>query len=196
MNCYLFGCNATKYAAIIDPGDDPESIKSAVQRRSAKVKMILLTHGHYDHLGAVAAMKQTYQCPILIHQMDAETLTNPVVNLSAFTGDAIVCPPADQILSDGDRIKLGDLTLEVLHTPGHSQGSVCFKHESLLFDGDVLFKGGIGRTDLPGGSFDELEASILSKIYTLPDDTVIFPGHGDPTNVGFEKKFNPFVRMS
>jgi glyoxylase-like metal-dependent hydrolase (beta-lactamase superfamily II) len=156
--------------------------------------MILITHGHYDHLGAVAEIKSTYNCPILIHWAEKETLTNPTVNLSAFAGENVICPEADQILDDGDKIKLGKLTLEVIHVPGHSEGSICFRCDDFVIGGDLLFRGGVGRTDLPGGSFEELAYSIKNKIYTLPDETIVYSGHGESTTVGYEKKYNPFVR--
>ncbi len=196
VNCYIVGCAATKAAVLIDPAGDAHLIEDAVARLKANVTAILLTHGHYDHLGAVSAMKTKYGCPILIHHLDADCLTNPMLNLSALTGDAIVCPKADRLLEDGDAIVVGDLELKTLHTPGHTRGSVCFVLEKLIFGGDLLFYGSIGRTDLPGGSFEEIENSITRRIYSLPDDWIIYPGHGEPTSVGFEKKHNAFVRSS
>ncbi len=194
INCYLLGCRATREAAIIDPGGDSELIKDKVAERQAIVKMILLTHGHFDHIGALNKIREEYGCPVLIHSADANALTNPMINLSALTGNSIVSSEAEQLLEDGDRILLGKLTLEVLHTPGHTRGGVCFKYDGLLFCGDTLFNSGIGRTDLPGGSMAQLEQSIRDKLFTLPDDTLVLPGHGEPTNIGLEKTVNPFVR--
>ena len=195
INCYLFGCSATRETAIIDPGGDRELIKNKVAERQAIVKMILLTHGHFDHIGALDSIRKEYGCPVLIHSADAKALTNPMINLSALTGNSIVTSEAEQLLQDGDRIQLGRLALEVLHTPGHTRGGVCFRYNGLLFCGDTLFNSGIGRTDLPGGSMTQLEQSIRDKLFTLPDDTVVLPGHGESTSIGVEKKVNPFVRL-
>lgn len=194
MNCYLFGCNVTKEAVIIDPGGDADYIMGVVSEYNASVKAIILTHGHYDHIAAVSELRTDLACPIMIHRGDADALTNPMINLSALSGESIICPPADRILEEGDRISVGNLMLEVIHTPGHTRGGICLKYANLLFVGDVLFNSGIGRTDLPGGSFDQLERSIVSKIYTLPADTVVLPGHGEETTVGYEKQRNPYVR--
>ncbi len=195
INCYLLGCRVTREAAIIDPGGDSELIKDKVAERRAIVKMILLTHGHFDHIGALDNIRKEYGCPVLIHSADANALTNPMINLSALTGNSIVSSEAEQLLEDGDRILLGKLALEVLFTPGHTRGGVCFKYDGLLFCGDTLFNSGIGRTDLPGGNMAQLEQSIRNKLFTLPDDTLVLPGHGESTSIGFEKAVNPFVRL-
>jgi glyoxylase-like metal-dependent hydrolase (beta-lactamase superfamily II) len=139
-------------------------------------------------------IRKEYGCPVLIHSADANALTNPIINLSALTGNNIVSSDAEQLLEDGDRILLGKLTLEVLYTPGHTRGGVCFKYDDLLFCGDTLFSSGIGRTDLPGGNMEQLEQSIRDRLFTLPDDTLVLPGHGESTSIGLEKSVNPFVR--
>lgn len=195
INCYLFGCSATRESAIIDPGGDSELIIQKVAERQSIVKMILLTHGHFDHIGALDRIRREYGCPVFIHAADAGALANPMINLSALTGNSIVSYDAERILQDGDRIELGGLVLEVLHTPGHTRGGVCFRHDGLLFSGDTLFSTGIGRTDLPGGSMAQLERSIRERLYVLPDDTLVLPGHGESTTIGYEKTSNPFVRM-
>jgi hydroxyacylglutathione hydrolase len=195
INCYLLGCRATREAAIIDPGGDSELIEDKVTERQAIVKMILLTHGHFDHIGALDNIRKEYGCPVLIHSADANALTNPMINLSALTGNSVVSSEAERLLEDSDRIQLGKLTLEVLHTPGHTCGGVCFRCDGLLFSGDTLFNSGIGRTDLPGGSMAQLEQSIRNKLFTLPDDTLVLPGHGKSTSIGLEKAVNPFVRL-
>lgn len=196
MNCYLFGCAETNEAVIIDPGGDAPLINAAVEKRKAKIKMILLTHGHYDHIAGLNEVRARYNCPVLIHVADEEALTNPMVNLSALIGTGVRCEPADQILEDGDKIALGKLQIDVLHTPGHTPGGVCYRWEKIVFGGDLIFYDSIGRTDLPGGSFEDLERSIIRKIYVLDDETIIHPGHGESTSVGYEKKFNPFVRLT
>lgn len=196
VNCYLLGCEKTRAAVVIDPAGDAPIIREAIERRRAQVTAILLTHGHYDHLGAVGEITAHFQSPIMIHRLDADCLTNPMINLSALTGDNLVCPPADRLLEEGDAVNFGELSLRVLHTPGHTQGSASFVLDQMVFGGDLLFYGSIGRTDLPGGSFDEIERSIVRKIYVLPDSYIIYPGHGEPTTVGFEKKHNAFVRQS
>jgi hydroxyacylglutathione hydrolase len=195
INCYLLGCSATRETAIIDPGGDSELIISKVAERRAIVKMILLTHGHFDHIGALDKIRKEFGASVSIHSADANALTNPMINLSALTGNGIVSSEAEQLLEDGDRIQLGKLTLEVLYTPGHTRGGVCFKYDGLLFCGDTLFNSGIGRTDLPGGSMTQLERSIRDKLFTLPDDTLVLPGHGESTSIGLEKAVNPFVRL-
>jgi glyoxylase-like metal-dependent hydrolase (beta-lactamase superfamily II) len=194
MNCYLFGSVATHEAVIIDPGADADFIMEAVRERKAVVKAIILTHGHFDHIGALEEVRKEYACPVMIHRDDADALTNPMINLSALTGEPIDCAAAERILNGGDRIDVGDVTLEVIHTPGHTRGGICLKCGSVLFAGDVLFNSGIGRTDLPGGSHHQLERSIMDKLYTLPDDTLVLPGHGEATTVGYEKQTNPYVR--
>lgn len=196
MNCYVFGCSETRDAVIIDPGGDADFIATTVKQINASIKMILLTHGHYDHIAGLRETKKRFNCPVLIHVADEEALTNPMVNLSALTGGNIVCDPADQILDDGDRIAVGKLQVEVIHTPGHTPGGVCFRYGKVVFGGDLLFEGGVGRTDLPGGSYKDLERSIIKRLYVLTDDTVVYPGHGEPTTIGFEKKHNPYVRQS
>lgn len=196
VNCYLLGCEKTRAAVVIDPAGDAPIILATIERRRALVTAILLTHGHYDHLGAVSEIKAYCHAPIMIHRLDAECLTNPMINLSALTGDNLVCPPADRLLEEGDTVAFGEFNLKVLYTPGHTRGSASFVFDQSVFGGDLLFYGSIGRTDLPGGSFDEIERSIVRKIYTLPDDYIVYPGHGEPTTVGFERKHNAFVRHS
>ncbi|MFH2056845.1 MAG: MBL fold metallo-hydrolase [bacterium] len=193
VNCYLLGCRNTNQAMIIDPGDEPEKIAAAVERHTAEVCGILLTHGHYDHIGAVVPLQQVFECPVLIHRAEAEALTNPQANFSAFTGDPIAGTAPDQLLGDNEKVAIGDLKIDVLHTPGHSLGGITLCHNGFAIVGDLIFLMSIGRTDLPGGSFPQLENSIRTRIYTLPDETVLYPGHGEPTTVGFEKRHNQFV---
>ena len=187
-NCYIFGCAETKEAVIIDPGAEDREIKGQVAELGLSPKCVINTHGHGDHIGANSKMG----LPIFIHASDAQCLTNPVKNGSEMIGFPITSPPASRLLENGDTIEVGDLVLEVLHTPGHTQGSICLRFEDVVFTGDTLFAEGVGRTDLPGGSEVELMRSIKEKLFTLPDDTKVYPGHGPATTIGHEKGHNPF----
>ncbi len=193
-NCYLVGCEETLFGAVIDPGGDAADILSAVERHELALKYILLTHAHFDHIGAVAELVQATHALAALHPRDLPLL-------HARGGAALFgifmrpCPDPDIELADGQVIEVGALRFEVLHTPGHTPGHVTFyeAHARAAFDGDVLFMQGIGRTDFPGSSFQQLMNSIRSKLFTLPDDTTIYPGHGPATTVGDEKWNNPFL---
>ena len=152
------------------------------------------THGHLDHISGNAEVKARCNVPLYIHALDRPMLTDATRNLSAFTGEPVLSPDADQTLADGDTLTIGAETLTVLHTPGHTPGSVSFYQSGLLIAGDTLFCGGVGRTDLPGGSEADLLTSIRTKLYSLPDDTTVYSGHGPSTTIGEEKRTNPFVR--
>jgi hydroxyacylglutathione hydrolase len=193
-NCYLVGCEETRLGAVIDPGGDAAEILSAVERRKLALKYILLTHAHFDHIGAVAELVQATHALAALHPYDLPLLR-------ARGGAALFgifmrpCPDPDIELADGQVIEVGTLRLKVLHTPGHTSGHVTFYEAQAraAFDGDVLFQQGIGRTDFPGSSFQQLMDSIRSKLFALPDDTTIYPGHGPATTVGDEKWSNPFL---
>ncbi|MFA5339598.1 MAG: MBL fold metallo-hydrolase [Candidatus Omnitrophota bacterium] len=187
-NCYIFGCAETKEAVIIDPGADDKDIKQQVAELGLSPKCVINTHGHADHIGANSKMG----LPVFIHASDAQCLTNPMKNVSGMIGIPVCSPPASRLLEDGDTIEVGNLVLEVLHTPGHSQGSICLWCEDAVFTGDTLFAEGVGRTDLPGGSEAALMRSIKEKLFTLPDATKVYPGHGPATTIGYEKGHNPF----
>ena len=191
VNCYVVACPKTKHAAVIDPGADSDTILSVIERNNLDVKYILLTHGHPDHIGANTAIKQWSGAPILIHKEDADLLDHPLP-LPFDSEPPVESPPADQFLNDGEKIKVGDISLTVLHTPGHSPGSVSFLFSDRVITGDALFAGTIGRTDLPGGSMPVLIQSIQDKLLVLPDETEVYPGHGPSTTIGQEKEFNPF----
>jgi glyoxylase-like metal-dependent hydrolase (beta-lactamase superfamily II) len=184
-------------ALVIDPGLQPELILDFLAERGLTPAAILNTHGHADHIGGNAALKQAYPAaPLLIGANEARLLTDAQANLSAAFGLPIVSPEADRLLREGDVLDLAGIRLEVLDVPGHSPGHVVFVHRGrpcLVFGGDVLFRGSVGRTDFPGGSFPQLAEGILGKLYPLPDDTVVYPGHGPVTTVGHEKRTNPFV---
>jgi glyoxylase-like metal-dependent hydrolase (beta-lactamase superfamily II) len=180
-------------AAVIDPGDEGDRILAAVARQGLKVVAILNTHGHFDHVGANAALKAATGAEILIHALDAPMLADLASAGRMFGLRVENSPPPDRTLADGDRIQVGNLTLEVIHTPGHTPGGVAFYTDSAVFVGDTLFAGSIGRTDLPGGDFDTLIHSIHSRLFTLDDAVKVYPGHMDPTTIGREKRNNPFV---
>lgn len=192
-NCYLVYCEETKECAVVDPGAEPERIFPEVAEDALKPIAIINTHGHIDHTGANRDIKDHYGAPLYIHAGDNAMLGKiQQLELSLFLG-AKDSPPADHFMNDGDEIKIGNSSLRVLHTPGHSPGSVSLLGDGFLLSGDTLFMEGLGRTDLPGGSQKQLEKSIREKIMTLPVDTVVLPGHGPRTTVGQERVNNPFL---
>ena len=193
-NCYILGCENTKEAVVIDPGDDGDQILMALAKSELKVKYLINTHGHFDHVGANKSMKEATHAEIGIHPDDAPMLMELSKSASMFGLSAENSPPPDILLNHGDHLSFGDITLEVIHTPGHSMGGICLYTKGYLFAGDTLFKSSIGRTDLPGGNYDTLIASIRTKLFGLPDDTIVYTGHGPETSIGDEKRMNPFLR--
>ena len=187
-NCYLVADAVTREACLIDPGWDPEPIKKHIIKDGLSLKFIINTHGHGDHIGANSA----FHVPIYIHRLEADFLTDPDKNLSRVFTKGIVSPAAERLLENGDKIKLGELELMILHTPGHTPGSISVVIGGDAFTGDALFAGSIGRTDLAYGDHDQLIRSITEKLFALKDDTVIYPGHGECSTIGEEKKSNPF----
>ena len=193
-NCYLVSCPRTLACAVVDPGAEPDRIIAAVHRLGLKPALILNTHGHFDHVGANRDIKDAFDIPLAIHALD-----NPMLELAgrlemSFVLEAKDSPPADFFLQDKARIPVGESQLEVLHTPGHSPGSVCLLGDGFLLSGDTLFYEGVGRTDLPGGSDRDLKSSLRSKILVLPPETRVLPGHGPRTTVGQEIVSNPFLK--
>ena len=192
-NCYLVYCEESRSCAVIDPGADPEKIIATVAELELKPVVVLNTHGHVDHIGANSDIVRKYTAPLAIHGADAGMLrVSDYIELSLLLG-AKNSPPPDRLLSDGEEIAVGRTSLRVVHTPGHSPGSVGFVHGGGLFSGDTLFCGGVGRTDLPGGSWKEIERSIRERILGLPGETVVLPGHGPRTTVEQERISNPFL---
>ena len=193
VNCYLVWDELSGDGLIIDPGDEDELISERIEALAFKPRAILLTHGHGDHIGAVKALKERYRVPFYIGRDDNPMLASPTDNLSALVGRDLVCPPADHLLDDGQAVTIGPLKFIVSHTPGHTPGGVCYLAGKHLFCGDTLFKGSIGRTDLPGGSHEQLLDAIDRKLLTLPDEIICYPGHGPVTSIGEERRSNPFL---
>jgi len=193
-NCYLVYDEETKECAVIDPGAEGEKIIHLIHQKELKPIMIINTHGHVDHVGANKDLLDEYGVPLLIHSADSPMLDKvEQMELSFFLG-AKNSPPADKFLVEGEKVDIGSVRLEIIHTPGHSPGSVSLLGDGVLFSGDTLFWGGVGRTDLPGGSWDELVRSIKEKILTLPKETLVLPGHGPQTTVDQEERSNPFIQ--
>jgi len=194
-NCYLLVCAATREAALVDPGGDPELIEMMIgEAGNPKITMILNTHAHVDHASAVHDMQQAHKAAFHLHEDDAFLLEHLEAQATGYGMEGVVRPRVDGHLSDGQQIRLGELTLEIIHTPGHSPGGVCILVEDQLICGDTLFAGSIGRTDLPGGSYEVLLTSIHSRLLSaLPDQTVIHPGHGPTSSLGRERISNPFL---
>jgi len=196
-NAYVVFDHVNGPAAVIDPGLEPDKILQYLDARSLDVQAILNTHGHADHIAGDTALKQRFpDAPVCIHQADAPMLQDAQLNLSLPFGVSLTVAPADRLLNDGDTVEAADLRFEVVHVPGHSPGHVVFVlrgDATVVFDGDVLFADGIGRTDLPGGDYDLLIQGIREELLTLPPDTQIYPGHGPPTTVDRERRLNPFL---
>jgi len=193
-NCFILGCEKTKEAAVIDPGGDADMILMELSRLGLKVKYLINTHGHFDHVGANKRMKTVTGAPILIHAGDAPMLMRLSKDALMFGLTAENSPEPDQKISDGDKIRFGEITLKVIHTPGHSPGGVALLTEGHVFVGDTLFSGSIGRTDLPGGDYNTLISSVRNKLFILDDNTAVHCGHGPDTTIGREKQYNPFFR--
>lgn len=192
-NCYLVYDDETRECAVIDPGAEHEKIVAAIADLELKPVIVLNTHGHVDHIGANSDIVQKYAVPLAMHAADTDMLkVSDYIELSLLLG-ARNSPAPDRLLSDGDEIAVGRTSLRVLHTPGHTPGSIGFVQGGVLFSGDTLFCGGVGRTDLPGGSWKDLERSIRERILTLPEETVVLPGHGPWTTVEQERSSNPFL---
>jgi hydroxyacylglutathione hydrolase len=191
VNCYLLWSGAE--AGVIDPGGSVDELVQFLTEHRLQLKWILNTHGHADHIAGNAALHQEYGAPILIHQADQAMLTSPTANLSIFIGDNIVSPDADRVLHDGDQLTLGGEIITVIATPGHTPGGISLYTRGLLFAGDTLFQESIGRTDFPGGNHQELLAAIKERLFILPAETIVLPGHGGLTSIGHEIKHNPFI---
>lgn len=192
-NCYLAMNKETKELLIVDPADEADRITRKIGELQAKPTAILLTHGHFDHIGAVDALREQYGIPACALEEERPVLEQTMLNLSAMHRRRLSVK-ADRFFHDGEKAELAGFSVHVLHTPGHTAGGACYYIESecVLFSGDTLFCGSIGRTDFPTGSMSALHDSIHSKLFVLPDETLVLPGHDDPSTIGYEKQYNPY----
>ncbi|NLI93670.1 MAG: MBL fold metallo-hydrolase [Peptococcaceae bacterium] len=193
-NCYILSCDASKKAVIIDPGSGSDAIMTTLMKEHLDPELIILTHGHHDHIGAVEKLRKELQIKVAVHKKDAEMLINPIKNRSQFWGTNITLSPAEICLEDNQKIVIGNMEISVIHTPGHTPGSISLLTDQGLFSGDTLFDGQVGKTDLPGGSIDDLLSSIHNKLLVLKDDVKVYPGHGGSTTIGNERSANPYIR--
>jgi glyoxylase-like metal-dependent hydrolase (beta-lactamase superfamily II) len=195
-NCFIVGSEATQEGMIIDPGASADTIVSAMRDLGLSTVLIVATHSHIDHVGALGQVKELTGADYAVHEADVEGMSPSVFGRVfgvAMGGSLKAPPPPDRLLHDGDVIEVGELSFTVLHTPGHTAGGISLLGDGVVFSGDTLFNLGIGRTDLSGGDYVTLINSIMTRIMTLPDDTVVYPGHGPSTTVGAERNRNPFL---
>ncbi len=199
-NCYVVRKDeSATECLVIDTGLDGSDLVAFLEEHQLTPIAVVLTHGHADHIVGLAVLRQRYPgIKIFIHQLDAPLLTDPDANLSGLAGLAFATGPADVLLRDRDVIEEAGIQLRVLHTPGHTLGGICLyaEPEAIVFGGDTLFADSVGRTDFPGGDMDQLIESIRTKLFTLPDKTAVYPGHGMRTTIGREKRANPYVQGS
>ena len=195
-NCYVVGSETTKQGMIIDPGAQAKTILDTVRQTGLSISLIVVTHAHMDHVGALRAVQEKTNARFAIHEAEKGLLlTAPMRMLTSLGISPIKSPPhPDRLLKDGDRIHIGELHFEVLYTPGHSSGGISLAGQGVVFSGDTLFNSGIGRTDFPGMNHERLMKSIQEKLMVLPDDTIVYPGHGPCTTIGDERRNNPFLQ--
>jgi len=192
VNNYLVIDENTRDAALIDAGGDWEKTVKLAKDNNASIKYILNTHGHFDHTAGDYDLREKTGAKVLVHQNDMYFVENIKSHLELYNMPKFETPKIDEYLEDGQVIKVGNLEFKVIHTPGHSEGAVCFLVDNVLFSGDTLFADSVGRTDLPGGSYEKLKDSVINKLFILDESTKVYPGHGPSTSIGYEKKNNPF----
>lgn len=194
VNCFILGCEKDREGIIVDAGEDAERIIAAAERHGLTIRSVISTHGHFDHVGANRAVTEHFGAELLIHEADAALLERAADVARAYGLSGENSPPPTRFLTDGMEIIFGTCRLSVLHTPGHTPGgcSLYLPGEQLLLSGDTLFADSIGRTDLPGGSHQQLLESIRTRLFTLPDQVTVYPGHGPETTIGHEKRHNPY----
>ncbi len=195
-NCSIIGDELTREALVIDPGDDVDQIVKILKKHRLQATQIIATHAHIDHVGGVADLQKICNVPVLLHEDDVFLYQNLAMQADWLGVESPSISKIDQFMREGQSIKCGDLTFDVLHTPGHSPGSISLHHkgkDELLFSGDTLFEGSVGRTDLWGGSTDALLLSIKERLLIFNDPTKVFPGHGPQTTIGYEREHNPFL---
>ncbi len=193
-NCWIIGSRRTGEAIVIDPGDQPEEILALAKDMGLNIKLIANSHGHLDHVLGIRGVQEATGAKLLLHQQELEIIRGAAGVAASLLGRPVEPLPApDHFLEDGDEVEVEGVKLTVLHTPGHTPGSLSFYAEGLLFSGDTLFRGSIGRTDLPGGDYAQEMSSIVDRLLTLPDETIVLPGHMQETKIGIERQTNPFV---
>jgi len=194
VNCYILGCPESRDALIIDPGEDARQLLGLLREEGWNLRLIVNTHGHFDHIGGNRTLVEETSAELAIHRSDLSLMMNAARHASIYGLKTQSSPEPTRFLEHGERIRLGSLALEVIHTPGHTPGGICLYEKSgHLFAGDSLFAGSVGRTDLPGGDHDLLVTNIRTRLLSLPPETLVYPGHGPETSVGREKIHNPFV---
>jgi glyoxylase-like metal-dependent hydrolase (beta-lactamase superfamily II) len=193
-NCYIIGSRRTGEAICVDPGDEVDEIRALAREMRVRVTKIVCSHAHLDHIMAVRALWEETGAPFLLHRDDVELARQMPASAWSLLGiDVPPAPDPDAFVSEGDDVEIPGISLRTIHTPGHTPGSICLYGGGMLFSGDTLFQGSIGRTDLPGGSFPQIMESILTRLLHLPDETIVRPGHMDETTIGSERRHNPFV---
>jgi hydroxyacylglutathione hydrolase len=194
-NCFIVGCPETHHAVVIDPGGDADKILLTLAKDHLTCKAIIDTHGHFDHVSANKALKSATGAELMIHPLDAPMLRQLAQGAAMWGLRSEDSPDADRLIEDGDTVKIGKLEFNVLHTPGHTPGGISLYVGKAVFVGDTLFSGSIGRTDFAGGDYNTQINSIHTKLFTLPDDVVVYTGHMESTTIGREKRSNPFCRL-